>query len=191
MAETTLYSFTGTGADGASPFAGVIRDAAGDLFGTTTSGGSSGDGTVFEIKAGSTTATTIYSFTGTGGDGASPYGGLTLDSAGDLFGTTYLGGSNGNGTVFEIKAGSTTATTLYSFNGTSTTGMNPEGGVTVDAAGDIFGTTVYSGPTGDGAVFEIAAGSTTATTLHSFTGKGADGANPSSDVTLDSAGDIF
>jgi uncharacterized repeat protein (TIGR03803 family) len=118
---------------------------------------------VFEIPAGTTTATTLYSFTfnGTGNDGALPeLDRLILDSAGDIFGTTSAGGAAGNGTVFEIPAGTTTATTLYSFTGTGTDGTGTDGadpiaGVTFDAAGNLWGTTFEGGSSDAGTVFEI------------------------------------
>jgi uncharacterized repeat protein (TIGR03803 family) len=99
---TTLVSFNGT--DGANPYAGLIADAAGDLFGTTLFGGPHGYGTVFEIaKTGSgyaSTPTTLVRFDGT--NGANPYAGLIADAAGDLFGTNYFGGLVNYGTVFEL-----------------------------------------------------------------------------------------
>src|SRR4051812_1939021 len=98
---TTLATFTGS--NGASPFAGLIADAAGNLFGTTGRGGASGDGTVFEIaKTGSgySAPTTLATFTAS--PGVYPYGGLIADTAGNLFGTTEEGGAYNAGTVFEI-----------------------------------------------------------------------------------------
>ena len=184
---TTLYSFNGI--DGAAPVGGATLDANGDIFGTTDGGGADGHGTVFEILAGSTTATTLYSFTDAGTDGANPHAGVTLDAKGDIFGTTMYGGGNNDGTVFEIKAGTTTATTLCSFTGTN--GTIPYAGVTLDAKGDIFGTTLEGGTDGEGTVFEILAGTTTVTTLYSFTDTGTDGATPYAGVTLDAEGDIF
>ena len=154
---TTLVSFNG--ANGSEPFADLIADSAGDLFGTTYVGGASGLGTVFEIaKTASgyaSTPTTLVSFNGT--DGAGPVNGLIIDSAGDLFGTTYSGGASGDGTVFEIaKTASgyaSTPTTLVSFNGTD--GAGPFAGLTADSAGDLFGTTYAGGASGLGTVFEI------------------------------------
>ena len=105
-------------ANGANPFGGLVEDSSGNLFGTTALGGTSNDGTVFEVAAGSGTITTLASFNGT--NGGSPYAGLVEDSSGNLFGTTTLGGANNDGTVFEIAAGSGTITTLASFNGTNT-----------------------------------------------------------------------
>jgi hypothetical protein len=143
--ETVLVSFGYPYGD--HPYAGLISDAAGDLFGTTTDGYGTGSltngmGTVFEIPKTSTgygTPITLVSFNGA--NGALPYGGLISDAAGDLFGTTNLGGANGIGTVFEIPKTSTgygTLITLVSFNGAN--GTNPYSGLISDAAGDLFGT---------------------------------------------------
>lgn len=101
--ETVLHSFTG-GADGANPYAGLIRDPAGNVYGTTVNGGASGKGVVFRVDT-SGNETTLYSFTG-GADGANPYAGLLRDSKGRLYGTTYGGGSTacsgGCGVVFQL-----------------------------------------------------------------------------------------
>jgi uncharacterized repeat protein (TIGR03803 family) len=101
--ETILYSFT-NGSDGGTPYAGVIRDVAGNLYGTTFYGGSAagtnGFGTVFKVDAASN-FTVLYTFTG-GTDGGSPWGGLTIDAAGHLYGTNAVGGANGNGVVFKL-----------------------------------------------------------------------------------------
>jgi uncharacterized repeat protein (TIGR03803 family) len=213
---TTLYSFFGqeTG-DGANPFAGLMADANGNLFGTTLGGGSDGSGTVFEIVNHGTAAapnydsgaTTLYSFTGATGDGANPYGGLIDDANGNLFGTTGSGGSDGYGTVFEIVNHGTAAapnydsgaTTLYSFTGASGDGANPYAGLIADAKGNLFGTTGYGGSDGYGTVFEIvnhgAAAApnydTAATTLYSFTGATGDGANPYAGLMADANGNLL
>ncbi len=118
---TTLASFNGTNGDG--PAAGLVEDSSGNLFGTTAAGGASNDGTVFEVKAGSGTITTLASFNGT--NGARPLAGLVEDSSGNLFGTTLFGGASGDGTVFEVKAGSGTITTLASFNGSNGASLSP------------------------------------------------------------------
>jgi hypothetical protein len=96
---TTIYDLPGTNA---GPYSGLVMDAAGNLYGTTNSGGPYRSGTVFELTAsnGSWIYTELYDFTG-GMDGANPYGSLVLDAAGNLYGTTSLGG-NGYGTVFEV-----------------------------------------------------------------------------------------
>ena len=102
---TTLYSFTGS--DGAHPYAGLIADASGNLYGTTNSGGANGYGTVFKVTP-TGTETVLYSFTGS--DGAYPVAGLIADASGNLYGTTYYGGANGYGTVFKLAL-------LATFNG--------------------------------------------------------------------------
>ena len=214
-APTTLYSFTG-GNDGGYPYAGLISDAAGDLFGTTSYDGANGDGTVFElVNSGSVsspvygTLTTLWSFTG-GTDGSEPESGLTSNAAGDLFGTTYYGGANNAGAVFELVNSGTasspiysgTPTTVWSFIGGSDGGY-PVAGLISDAAGDLFGTTPYGGDTpgpygyGLGTVFELVNVGTasspvysTSTTLWSFTG-GSDGDFPYGPLIRDAAGDLF
>ena len=105
---TVLYSFTG-GADGANPFfAEVVFDKSGNLYGTTVGGGTNKLGAVFELmpSASGWTETVLYSFAG-GSDGANPYAGLLFDTAGNLYGTTYGGGKNTDGTVFELVHGKT------------------------------------------------------------------------------------
>jgi uncharacterized repeat protein (TIGR03803 family) len=144
---TTLVSFNG--ANGLYPYAGLIADAAGDLFGTTVEGGANNDGTVFEIaKTGAgyaSTTTILASFNGT--DGLHPLTGLIADAAGDLFGTTEQG-ANGVGSVFEIaKTGdgyASTPITVASFNRAN--GLYPYDILIADASGDLFGTTLEGGP---------------------------------------------
>ncbi len=129
----------------------LVRDTSGNLFGTTASGGASRDGTVFELAAGSGIITTLASFNGT--NGANPVASLVWDSSGNLFGTTWGGGASGDGTVFELAAGSGTITTLASFNWTN--GANPQAGLVQDSSGNLFGTTAHGGASGDGTVFEV------------------------------------
>jgi hypothetical protein len=192
----TLAGFTG--ADGSYPAGALIADAAGDLFGTTYEGGANGYGAVFEIvktKGGYADAPiTLVSFTNA--DGADPYGSLTADAAGDLFGTTEAGGADGKGTAFELtKSNSGYAdapTTLVSF-GVQEYGAAPLGGLIADAAGDLFGTCYEGGDSGDGTVFEIAktqGGYAAPTILADFLGP--NGANPQGgSLTFDAAGDLF
>ena len=155
-APITLLNFNGT--NGSDPFAGLVADANGNLFGTARGGGANGDGTVFEIPktaSGYGTFITLLSFNGA--DGANPTGSLIADASGNLFGTTTGGGANGDGTVFEItKTASgyaSTPTTLVNFNGTN--GSDPSASLVADANGDLFGTAAFGGANGDGTVFEI------------------------------------
>src|ERR1017187_6131342 len=98
---TTLFSFDGT--DGAVPQAGLVQATNGDLYGTTVSGGTNTNGTVFKITPGGA-LTTLYSFCSQTNctDGANPYAGLVQAANGDFYGTAYGGGANGRGTVFKI-----------------------------------------------------------------------------------------
>jgi uncharacterized repeat protein (TIGR03803 family) len=187
---TLLASFDSVG--GISPRGGVVRDASGNLYGTTYNGGG-GDsvGTVFEVAAGSTTITTLAAFqyglhTGST-TGAYPDSPVTLDASGNFYGTCDSRGAGGNGTVYEIAKGSNTITALASFNGSN--GAGSRGPLAFDAAGDLYGTTAYYGTADDGTVFEIAHGSNSVTTLASF--HGANGSLPDGGVILDAAGNLY
>jgi uncharacterized repeat protein (TIGR03803 family) len=199
--EKVLYIFQG-GADGGTPYGGLVRDAKGNLYGTTFVGGASGNGTVFELVRGSGgtwTETVLYSFAG-GTDGAEPRAGLLL-KGNTLYGTTSLGGTGTAcgifggpcGTVFQLKRanGVWTESVLYSFGG-STDGGLPYGGVVLDKAGNLYGTTSQNGPTGYGTVFELSPGNSgwTETTLYSFTG-GSDGKVSYGGVVLDAHGSLY
>ncbi len=132
---------------------------------------------------------TLHSFGGGPVDGANPYGALVADSFGDIFSTTQSGGVNGDGSIFEFPAGSSTEQLSYSFGGTPD-GAAPNAGLVFDSSGDMFGTTAEGGASNDGTIFEVLAGSTSASVIYSFTG-GADGAAPAGNLIIDSAGDLF
>ena len=189
-----LHNFSNT--DGAYPQAGLIRDAAGNLYSTTVRGGVNGQGTVFELTpgtGGTWTEKVLYSFA-SGADGALPVAGLIFDHAGNLYGTTSLGNTSGNGTVFELTpgaGGTWTEHVLYSF-GTGTDGMNPYAGVIFDATGHLYGTTFRGGTYGGGTAFELTpagGGSWTEKITHNF-GNGTDGVNPLG-LVFDSAGNLY
>ncbi len=163
--ETVLHSFTG-GADGGEPLAGVIRDSAGNLYGTASSG-AAGAGVVFKLDP-SGDFKVLHTFTRP----ASPRAGLIGDSAGNLYGTTSGGGSAGDGQVFKLNPARSNYTVLYSFGG-GADGMGPSAGVTRDSEGNLYGTTFYGGIANSGVVYKLdTAGNETV--MHSFTG-GADG----------------
>jgi uncharacterized repeat protein (TIGR03803 family) len=164
---TVLYAF-GNGTDGGSPYAGLVRDSAGNLYGTTFAGGSGGGGTVFQLDA-ANKETVLYNFKA-GRDGGHPIAGLVRGSGGALYGTTVEGGFSNLGTVFKLsKTGK--ATVLYKFN--SQDGSFPDAGLFRDSAGNLYGATVKGGASDLGTVFELDANGKQ-TVLHSFTG-GADG----------------
>jgi uncharacterized repeat protein (TIGR03803 family) len=184
---SVLYAFTG-GADGGASFAGLIRDAAGTLYGTTESGGAFGFGTVFKVgKNGKETV--LYSFTGTAGDGVNPLAGLVQDVEGNLYGTTAGGGASGLGTVFKVgKNGKETV--LYSFTGTAGDGATPQAGLVRDPKGNLYGITFGGGASGNGTVFMLAK-TGKETVLYSFSG-GADGGHPYFGyLTRDVAGNLY
>jgi uncharacterized repeat protein (TIGR03803 family) len=183
---TLLHSFSGT-PDGENPEAGLIRDPAGNVYGTTVFGGTEGGfGTVFRVTpAGNLTL--LHSFAGTP-DGEDPYAGLAADSSRNGYGTTRYGGTAGGyGTVFKISRGGQFSL-VYSFSGTPD-GENPMSGLVVDSQGNIYGTTYYGGMLGYGSVFKLNT-SGQISILHSFNFS-PDGGNPTGTLILDSDGNLY
>ena len=191
--ELVLHNFTG-GADGANPQAKLHMDASGNLYGTTIAGGASGVGTVFKITR-KGNETVLHSFTGSA-DGASPIATLTMDGAGNLYGTTTAGGSAGNGTVFRLappkkKGENWTEKVLYSF-GSGADGATPVAGVTLDAKHNLYGTTSAGGTYGYGTIFQLKRSKSgwTENILYNFQG-GDDGSVPYAGVILDHSGNLY
>jgi len=193
--EAVLYSFCSGGTDGAYPYASLIFDAAGNLYGTTEWGGAYGCGTVFRLAPaanGTWTEAVLYSF-GNGTDGQNPLAGLIFDAAGNLFGTTYGGGAYRVGTVFELAPGTNgkwTEKVLHSFG---KDGFSPVASLIFDPAGHLYGTTSDGGFYGWGTVFQLTSGARgkwTEKVLHSF-GNGNDGHEPYAGLTLDAAGNLY
>ena len=226
---TLLHTFSGV-PDGAGP-SGLIRDAAGNLYGTTSGGGNkcgyqgrSTCGTVFRLDPAGT-ETVLYRFTA-GTDGSNPAAGLVMDAAGNLYGTTTSSASAGKGTIFKLDTAGTltvlhsvgshaglvmdaagnlygsTAEGIFKLDSTGTftvldANARSEAALTLDAAGNLYGTTEFGGNTGGvcgtagcGTVFKLdTAGSYTV--LYSFTGAGYDGLNPLGGVVLDAAGNLW
>jgi hypothetical protein len=194
MTTTTLFSFSTP--SGYESYYGLVMDSAGNLFGTTYYGGMDDKGTVFEIErtsSGYASAPVTLADFGSFAGPSNPQGPLVLDAAGDLFGTTYLGGSAGGGTVFEIAKTATgyasTPIALINFEESSVAG--PTASLVTDKAGDIFGTFVFGGPSGGGGVFEVvktATGYAGAPTI--LAGFSSTMGTPSP-LYIDSAGNLF
>jgi len=229
--EHVLYVFKGVNSnDGDAPVGGVLIDRLGNLYGTTAYGGTGkcmlfggrvGCGTVYELvppkqKGGVWTEKVLYSFQ-SGKDGYFPWGDLTFDSAGNLYGATQYGGGKGTtcdqfyqfcGTVFKMsppttKGGKWTEKVLHSFAGGSD-GANPNGGLVLDSKGAIYGTTPYGGNQGCksdsgigcGTVFSLKPpaqkdGAWTKQSLHVFTDGSSDGAGPNGGLIFDSKGSLY
>jgi uncharacterized repeat protein (TIGR03803 family) len=200
--ETLLYSFQDS-SDGALPYGGLVTDAAGNLYGAASAGGSGLSllaGTIYElsppaVSGGAWTFTKLYTFQPNSKiDGQTPLGTLVFDHAGNLYGTTENGGATNDGTVFKLSppsvlGGSWTETIVHSFSGAD--GRAPESGLYIDAGGNLYGTTVQGGNmkacggSGCGVVFKLSPGSGgtwTEIVLHRF--NGTDGSNPYGGVTF-------
>ncbi len=230
--ESIIYSFLGKGQnDGMNPWGSVVIDAAGNLYGTTAYGGTGGCillgilygcGTVYELsppkqKGGQWTETIVYSFQ-SGNDGYYPWGSLTFDKAGNLYGATQFGGGKGNtcdvyyggncGTVFKLsppkqKGGTWTEQVLHRFAG-GTDGATPNGGLILDKQGAAYGTTPYGGAgncqgeaeVGCGTVFKMKpparkGGAWVEEVLHRFLGGSKDTNTPDSGPVWDRQGNLY
>ncbi len=186
--QSVLHSFASQ--DGSQPYDGVFLDSSGNLYGTTIAGGLYNGGTVFELSyaaGGGWSETLLHNFPI---NGANVYAGLIPDRAGNLYGTTYLGGEYGGGVVFElIRNQNWQFVVLYNF---PTPACGSFSDLAIDAAGNLYGTTSCQGAYHSGSVFKLALvnGVWTYTSLHDFTG-GSDGVNPTSNVTFDASGNLY
>jgi uncharacterized repeat protein (TIGR03803 family) len=178
QAVTTAYTF----ADSGGPTGDLIDDGQGNLYGTSTVGGTNSMGSIWSFNYGTSTFTTLYSFTG-GADGGYPSGGLVLASDGNLYGTAQEGGAatapGGYGTAFELPTSGATFNVFYTFAGSD--GSGPSTDLVEGPDGNIYGTAYTGGSNGGGAFFSItpAGASSTLTVLSSFA-YGTDGTNPDS-----------
>ncbi|MFZ0657511.1 MAG: choice-of-anchor tandem repeat GloVer-containing protein [Candidatus Binataceae bacterium] len=203
--ETILRNFGNGSTDGSSPLAGLIMDASNNLYGTTFSGGTHGDGTVFELtppatSGGTWTPSTLWNFGGVPGngvtsDGTQPAAGLLMDTKGNLYGTTSSGGPHTWGTAFELSSGQESI--LWSFgnlasNGTTPDGKEPVASLIMDANGNLYGTTEAGGTYLDGTAFELSpvGGTWSESILWPF-GNGSDGAGPLADLIMDTSGNLY
>jgi uncharacterized repeat protein (TIGR01451 family) len=190
---TTLLQFGIT--NGALPYGGVTVGPDGNLYGTTAFGGNpNGDfsgGSIFELTTNGVVTTLVRLADLGGTNGLNPYAGLTLGPDGNFYGTTYAGGANGNGTVFQVTTNGT-LTTLYSFsvltNGINPDGAQPQASLTLGPDGNFYGTAYGGGTTGFGTVFKVSTNGTFST-VASFIGD--TGVNPESTLTPGPDGSLY
>jgi uncharacterized repeat protein (TIGR03803 family) len=189
--ESVIYTFAGP--DGVNPYGGVLIDSKGNLFGTAVRGGANNFGVVYEltnIPGQGWVQTVLYNFQN-GSDGQGPFGGLIMDGSGNLYGTTWGGGSGGGGTVYELSPSGKgwTFTVLYSLAGSSPCGP---AALTMDAAGNLYGTTQCDGANAFGNIFKLTntGNGWTYASLHDFSGAD-DGQWPRSNVTIDADGNLY
>ena len=193
--ETVIYAFSGQ-TDGSAPSGDLIFDHAGNIYGTTQSGGlytgpcsGPGCGTVYQLThaGGVWTENIIHNFTGS--DGFVPNSGVIFDTAGNLYGTAVQGGSSGYGTVFELSpsGGGWTEKVLYNFQSAGD-GSYPRAGLVIDQSGNLYGATSNGGAGGGGTVYELSPSGDewSLTTLYSFSGSG-----PWASLTMDASGNIY
>jgi uncharacterized repeat protein (TIGR03803 family) len=186
--ETILYNLAGGTTDGCYPYGGLIRDKAGNLYGTTTECGASSMGTVFEVsKTG--TETVLHSFTGWPKDGGFPYyASLLMDKKGNLYGVAEQGGSSNEGVVFKLSK-SGTLSVLHSFTG-GTDGCIPLGTPVMDKKSNLYGTAEECGSSREGIVWKVSSKGME-TVLHNFVGGSSDGALPFAGVIMDTKGNFY
>jgi uncharacterized repeat protein (TIGR03803 family) len=206
--ESVLHEFGGSRkgqTDGCHPYSALVLDTAGNLYGTTNTGGGGitvgscdhGCGTVFKLSAargGGWIESILHNFRGRNSDGENPFSGLVMDRAGNLYGTAFFGGTVFGGGIFELTAkhGSWKERMLYNFQG-GHDGANPYASLIFDQTGALYGTTLNGGPANVGMVFKLtpaSGGGWKESILHSFVVGGKDGFYPFAGVTLDAAGNI-
>jgi len=202
--EHLLHTFHHDGEkhlDGANPVPGLVCDALGNLYGTTTDGGAYGYGTVFEMVRGageSWAEKILYSFNNNLTDGLVPDAGVIFDSSGNLYGTNVGGGQYAEGTVFELvpqSGGSWSEVVLHNFSADGTDGFPPQGGVIFDTSGSLYGTTVNggSGINPSGIVYKLtpsSGGAWTENILFNF-GESGSGSSPAASLVFDASGNLY
>ncbi len=197
--ETLLFTFTGGFYDqstGGTPSSTLLLDSAGNLYGSATNGGPYNNGTVFELSSGTggwTEQNLCVFFPAT--DGQYPYSNLIFDGSGNLYGVTPFGGIYGYGVAYQLTPGDGgwTETVLHSFGkGKDAQGFY-DGGLTLDASGNLYGMSEYGGAYGDGALFELSpqTGGWKEKILHSFNNNGKDGYNPDATLVFDASGNLY
>ena len=188
-----LHAFAGFSSDGGRPWASLIPDESGYLYGTTTFGGFSYEGTVFRIRSDGSDFQLLHAFVGGATDGGGPEAPLILDRTGNLYGTTSGGGPSNRGTVFKMRTDGTGFQLLHNFLGGASDGLNPHSGLILDGADNLYGTTTEGGPSELGTVFRMKTDGTGFQLLHTFTVNSASdgGAPPIASLVMDGLGNLY
>src|SRR5258708_453351 len=199
--ERVLHHFGASG-DGVGPYAGLVFDRKGNLYGTTAGGGTGADGggIVFRLSPGSGgqwKESVLYNFEGNSSGPSFPLSGLVMDAAGNLYGDSREGGLYSAGCVYELSptvGGTWSLSVLYNFGASTNDGSDPESPyLTLDSNGKLYGTTYHGGLYGTGTLFELSptsGGSWSEAILYNFTA-GSDGGNPNTALTLDANGSLY
>ena len=197
--ETVIHNINFP-SEGGFPYEGVMRDAAGNLYGVAPAGGASQQGVVYRLSPSKNgwVDTVLYSFTGQNGDGSGLYWiDLISDATGNIYGATSFGGTNGTGTVWELVYSKTkksySESILYEFGSSgSGDGNNPYGGLAMDSKGNLYGTALNGGSSNLGAFYRLTKQGKTwkETILHSFVGAN-DGAQPTGNPYIDAQGRLY
>ena len=189
--QTVLHAFAGYPVDGSEPqLENLVFDRAGNIYGTTEQGGTKGGGAVFELApaGGGYNESVLYSF-GNGSDGLYPFSGVVFDTAGNLYGTTYAGGTGAAGTIYQLmpSSGAWVESVLFNFDGAN--GISPLSSLSIDASGNLYGTTYGGGQNGGGVVYKLApsGGGWAYSALYSFS----DYCDSYSGLAIDTAGNVF
>lgn len=191
-----LYGFSG-GSDGGNPTLGLVFDASGRIYGTTTAGGLNNMGVLYKLTpnpgGSGWRESVLHTFQGGGSDGAYPAAGVIFDSAGNMYGATLAGGTAALGTIYKMTPnpdGTWSETVLYSFQGGSDA-LRPNSVLSFDPAGNLYGTAA-GGAFNQGAVFKLVPNGNnwTESVVYSFTG-GTDGYDPNGGVTIDAHGNLY
>jgi uncharacterized repeat protein (TIGR03803 family) len=186
---TVVHSFDV--ADGSGPYDGLVLDAQGNLYGTTSAGGAHGMGTVFSIAAGTNNFTVLASLSNA--TGYMPFSPLVIGADGMLYGTGWTGGKHDKGTIFRLATTGGAVTNLYDFGATKKDGALPFAGMVLGRNGLLYGTTDNGGvgaPFGHGVLFQFNPSTASVTVLHRFANTAEDGACPQGGVTVDGNGNL-
>ena len=187
--ETVLHNF-GNGTDGIRPFGSLLQANNGVLYGMTNQGGSNGFGIIFSYNISNSSYTDIHNFSGGTTDGSSPYGSLIQASNGLLYGTTYTGGTDNYGTIFNFNISNSSYSDIYNFNGGTTDGSSPNGSLIQVNNGLLYGMTWIGGSNNVGTIFSYNISTGKDSILHNF-GNATDGAYPGSSLVQASNGLLY